>query len=114
MSINRSLPANNSDAGLDYPGCEPLDARCKRLLFQSWHRGTRENDFLLGSFAEISLSGFDSTQLDRFEALLGCTDPDLFDWIIRGGAPPQQHDHDVIRLLRNFWARPTRAPKHHG
>jgi succinate dehydrogenase flavin-adding protein (antitoxin of CptAB toxin-antitoxin module) len=30
--------------------------------------------------------------------LLDCTDPDLFDWIIGGFAPPKEHDHDVMRL----------------
>ena len=51
-----------------------------------------------------ALPDFDTAQLDRFEALLDCTDPELFDWIIGGIAPPPQHDHDVLqaaaRLLR--------------
>ena len=31
--------------------------RRKRLLFRSWHRGTREADLLLGPFAERHLAG---------------------------------------------------------
>jgi antitoxin CptB len=77
-----------------------FDIRRRRLLFRCWHGGTQENDFILGSFAEASLSGFDSAQLDRFEALLDCADPDLFDWIT--GRTPPPHDHDVMRLLRSF------------
>jgi hypothetical protein len=46
-----------------------------------------------------------STQLDRFEALLDCADTDLFDWIFGGSAPPPEHDHDVMRLLRDFRVR---------
>jgi antitoxin CptB len=85
------------------------DVRCRRLLFRCWHRGTQENDLILGAFAETSLARLDSTQLDRFEALLDCPDTDLFDWIVGGIRPPPEHDHDVMRLLRGFC-----AARHHG
>jgi antitoxin CptB len=80
--------------------------RRRRLLFRSWRRGTQESDFVLGSFADTFLTSFDSNQLDRFEALLYCADTDLFDWIFGGSAPPPEHDHDVMHLLRDFRARP--------
>ena len=78
------------------------DIRRKRLLFRSWHRGTREADLILGSFAEANLPGFDDTRLDRYEALLECLDADLFDWITGRTAPPPEHDTDVTRLLLAF------------
>jgi antitoxin CptB len=81
---------------------EPFEVRCRRLLFRCWHRGTQESDLILGPFAQQSLKSFDAAQLDRFEALLDCTDPDLFDWIFGGSAPPPEHDHDVMGLLRGF------------
>jgi antitoxin CptB len=76
-----------------------------RLIFRSWHRGTQESDFLLGSFADSCLAGLDNYQLQRFAALLDCSDPDLFEWILGGGVPPAQHDHDVLQLLRAYWAQ---------
>jgi antitoxin CptB len=88
--------------------------RRNRLLFRAWHRGTQENDLILGSFAEARLPGFDAGQIDRFEALLDCTDPELFDWIVAGIAPPPQHDHDVVRMLRDFCTRPGGTQVHHG
>jgi antitoxin CptB len=85
------------------------DPRRKRLLFRSWHRGTREADLILGSFAEVHLAGFDAVQLDRYEALLDVPDPDLFDWLAGREAPPALHDNDVTRLLLAFryTSRPT-------
>ena len=85
------------------------DIRRKRLLFRSWHRGTREADLILGSFAEAHLGDFDSGQLDRYEALLEVPDADLFDWIAGRAAPASEYDHDVIRLLLDFryTPRPT-------
>jgi antitoxin CptB len=87
------------------------DLRRKRLLFRSWHRGTQETDLILGSFAEISLAGFDTVQLDRFEALLDCADLELFDWMTGRSPPPTEHDHDVLRLLRSFRYAPSRVSR---
>ena len=60
---------------------------------------------LLGSFAENCLKDFDEGKLERFEALLDCSDPDLFDWILGRGTPPVEYDHDVLYLLRAYWSR---------
>ena len=84
-----------------------LDIRRKRLLYRSWHRGTREADLLLGGFAEAHLAGFDEARLDRYEALLECPDADLFDWIAGRALPPPEYDHDVTRLLLAFRYRPN-------
>lgn len=87
----------------------PPELRRRRLLFRSWHRGTREADLILGSFAEAHLGDFDPGQLDRYEALLDVPDADLFDWIAGRAAPPPEHEHDVTRLFLNFryTPRPT-------
>ena len=78
------------------------DIHRKRLLFRSWHRGTRESDLILGRFADSPLAGFDEDQLGRYEALLECSDVDLFDWITGRATPPPEHNHDVTRLLLSF------------
>jgi antitoxin CptB len=78
------------------------EIRRKRLLFRSWHRGTREADLILGRFADAHLAGFDDRQLDRYERLLDCGDPDIFDWVSGRTTAPPEHDHDVTRLLITF------------
>ena len=77
-----------------------------RLLYRAWHRGTREADLFLGSFAEAYLGALDAAQLDRFEALLECPDAELFDWINGRAMPPADYDHDVTRMLLAFRYRP--------
>ena len=64
---------------------------------------------LASRHAEASLAGLDGPQLDRFEALLECSDADLFDWIIGSSTPPPAHQHDVMRLLRSFNFRQTKG-----
>jgi antitoxin CptB len=82
------------------------EVRRKRLLFRAWHRGTREADLILGSFAERYLAGFDEARLHAFEALLEVTDAELFDWISGRAAPSAEHDTEVTRLLLAFQYRP--------
>lgn len=80
----------------------PLVARRKRLRFRAWHRGTREADLLIGSFADAHIDSFDDGGLDRFEALLELSDPDLYNWMTGREPVPAEHDTDVMRLLQAF------------
>jgi antitoxin CptB len=76
------------------------DARRKRLLFRSWHRGTRELDLLLGGFAERYLST--ATQLEVYEQLLEFSDPDIYLWITEAEPVPKVNQSDILTLLQNF------------
>ena len=67
-----------SDAPL--PGA-PLDPRRRRLLFRASHRGTHENDIMIGGFVRPRLAGFSAEELDGLEALLELPDTVLADWL---------------------------------
>jgi len=82
------------------PAGEPLAVRRRRLRFRAWHRGTREADLLLGSFADRWVESFDAARLDRFEAMLSISDPDLYNWKTGREPIPAEHDHDVMDLFR--------------
>ena len=81
---------------------ETIENRRKRLRFRSWHRGTKEMDLLMGSFADAHLEAFGRDQLDRYEALLDVPEPVVYDWILGRTAPPADYDHDVMKLLLDF------------
>lgn len=85
---------------------ETVENRRKRLRFRAWHRGTKEMDLLMGSFADAHLSGFGRDQLDRFEALLDVPEPVVYDWLLGRSQPPADVDHDVMRLLLAFEYQP--------
>lgn len=59
---------------------DALENRRKRLIFRSWHRGTREMDILMGSFADRHVPDMDEAALAAYEDLLNEPDPDLYDW----------------------------------
>jgi antitoxin CptB len=71
----------------------------KRLRFRSWHRGTREMDLILGRFADAHLAAMDRGQLDRYGRLLENSDPDIYNWLVGRGAPPDLIGEDLWRLL---------------
>ena len=81
---------------------ERLEIRRKRLRFRCWHRGTKELDLMIGRFADAHLAALRAEQIGRLEALLEVPEPVLTDWILGRRAPDPDHDHDVMRLLRDF------------
>lgn len=83
----------------------PLEARRKRALYRSRHRGTQELDRLMGAFAEHHVADMNEAQLAAFEQLLECADPNLFDWLTGRGAAPAEYEGPVLEMIRAF--RPT-------
>lgn len=71
----------------------------KRLTFRAWHRGTREMDLLMGSFADRHINSFDRSDLTIFEEILINNDPDVYDWIIGRQKAPQELNSKVLDLL---------------
>lgn len=76
-----------------------VDSRRKRLLFRSLRRGTKESDLVIGGFAAAHLESMDAAQLDRFEALLERSDPELLGWVVGGADVPAPFDDDVMAML---------------
>jgi len=85
---------------------ETTEERRRRLIHRSLYTGMRETDLLLGPFARRYVPEFSADQLDRYERLLTELDPDIFDWATGRQPIPPAHDHDVMRLLRNFKTAP--------
>jgi antitoxin CptB len=81
---------------------DSLETRRKRLAFRARHRGTKEMDLLIGSFADCHVAGMNEAQLARLEALLELPEPLLAGWVTGQEAPPPEYDDDVMTLLRNF------------
>ena len=81
---------------------ETAAIRRKRLGFRSWHRGTRELDLMLGRFADRHIDRLTPQQLDHYEALIECPDPDIYRWISGGEATPPEHDNPVMTMIKNF------------
>ena len=57
-----------------------MEIYLKKLLFKASHRGTKEMDIILGSFAEKNLETMSEENLKLFEEILEIPDPDLYKW----------------------------------
>jgi antitoxin CptB len=78
------------------------DIRIKRLKFRAWHRGMREVDLIMGSFADQHLHNFSPDQLSQFEQILDIEDPYLYAWL-SGTAPlPSSENTPVMAMMLNF------------
>lgn len=64
-----------------------LKSKRGRLRFRAWHRGTREMDLLLGSFADQYIQQWDVSSLQCFSELLDENDVDLYEWYTKQSDP---------------------------
>ena len=71
------------------PPTEGLDARRRRLLFRANHRGTRENDILIGGFVAARIAGFSEAEMVALEAIMELPDPVVGDWLTGRAAMPE-------------------------
>ncbi|MGH6761586.1 MAG: succinate dehydrogenase assembly factor 2 [Phyllobacterium sp.] len=79
-----------------------LDARRKRILFRSWHRGMREADLILGQFADKHIAELSESDLQDYENLLEVLDRDLLKWILGEEPTPESFDTPVFRHILAF------------
>ncbi len=87
---------------------ETTEVRRKRLIFRSWHRGTREADLMLGRFADQHLEHFSAAELDLYEDLIGYSDPDIYGWLSDREPIPEPLRNPVTLLLKCFTSRQLR------
>ncbi len=81
---------------------ETPEAKRKRLQFRSWHRGTRELDLIMGTFADRILPELSDAELDLYDDILTHPDPDLYNWITKAEDIPANYMNVVMeRLLRH-------------
>jgi len=79
-----------------------LPPRRKRLIFQSWHRGTREMDLLMGRFTDEHIDLLTDAELTEFEALLNVPDTELYRWITEQDDVPANHQSAILDKVISF------------
>ena len=79
-----------------------MEARRKQLLFRSHHCGMKENDILLGHFADCYIEELSDALLDQFEALMHHNDIDVMNWIIGKTPVPEAFDTELMALIQRF------------
>jgi antitoxin CptB len=72
--------------------------RIKRLKIQSWRRGIKEMDLILGTFANMNLECLSEDELDVFDDLLLEDDHLLFSWVSGKEDVPEKFGSMVSKI----------------
>ncbi len=81
---------------------EGLDAHRRKLLFRSWHRGMREMDLILGTFADAEIGDLTGEEIDQYERLLDIPDTELLP-VLTGERPvPDTQGRDILNKILAF------------
>jgi antitoxin CptB len=84
----------------DNAAAEPLDNRRRRLIFRAQHRGTYENDLLIGDFVKARIAGMTDSELDEIEAVMEFPDAELADWLTGRKPIPPHADTPMLQRIR--------------
>ena len=74
----------------------------KRLKMRAGHRGIKEMDLILERYADANLAGMDATRLDHYEAMLDESDHDLYQWVTRQEAPPDDYAQLIEAIISDL------------
>ena len=79
-----------------------MNAERRKLLFRSCHRGTKEMDVILGSFARDFLPTATDEEVEAYADLLNESDPDLYNWISVREPIPAENDNRILPRLVGY------------
>lgn len=78
--------------------------RRRRLLFRATHRGTKENDIIIGGFVAARLATLSDAEMDALEAVMDLPDTDLADWFTGRAPIPAEDDSPMLRNILAYVA----------
>jgi antitoxin CptB len=78
-----------------------LDTRRRRLLFRATHRGTQENDILIGGFVQTHIVTLTDPDIADLEQLLELPETELGDWLTGRLPIPPELDMPLLRRIKD-------------
>jgi antitoxin CptB len=81
------------------------DLRRRRLLYRATHRGTFENDLMIGGFVRAHLDTLTEPDLDALEVVMEMPDTILADWLTGREPIPAQEATPMLHRMRDFLKR---------
>ena len=77
-----------------------LTKRRKILKYRAHHRGIKEMDIVLGTYADKYLDELNEAQLDQFEELINIPDQDFFAYLTDQQDIPEELNNDIMKILK--------------
>jgi len=82
-----------------------LDTQRRRLLFRATHRGTFENDLMIGGFVQAHLASLSEADIAALEAVMEIPDTVLADWLTGREPIPPEQETEMLRRMRDYLKR---------
>jgi antitoxin CptB len=79
--------------------------RRRRLLYRATHRGTFENDLMIGGFVRAHLGSLTEADVEALEAVMEMPDTVLAEWLTGREPIPPEEETPMLRRMREFLAR---------
>lgn len=92
----------NALLGTNSPDQMDMKTRLARARFRAWHRGTREADYMIGSFFDHHHLNWGEEELAWFEALLEEDDVDVMGWALRAQVVPERFQGPMMSALQRL------------
>ena len=71
-------------------------------MFRATHRGTFENDLMIGGFVRAHLESLTEADLGALETVMEMPDTDLAEWLTGREPIPPKEDTPMLRRMRDF------------
>lgn len=84
------------------PEALTFEARIARAKFRSWHRGTREADYMMGGFFDRYSADWKELELRWFERLLDRDDVDVMAWAMGTAPVPVEFAGEQMELMQRL------------
>jgi antitoxin CptB len=87
------------------PDHQTPDIRRRRLLFRATHRGTFENDLMIGGFVRAHIESLTDADLGALEAVMEMPDTDLAEWLTGREPIPAEAETPMLCRMRDYLSR---------
>jgi antitoxin CptB len=84
------------------PMTDDIETRRRRAAWRAAHRGTKELDLLIGTYADAKLAQMAEAELGHFESFLALNDPELQDWLLAPEPNAEPRFADLVCAVRQF------------
>ena len=78
------------------------ELKIKKLIYRSKHRGCKETDIIMGSFAEQELPKFTKSEVDLYADFIEESDWDIYAWVNGNLEMPEKYRDNVGKKLMEF------------
>ena len=98
----------NEPVSAEPPDRDPPDpgaVRRRRLLFRATHRGTYENDLLVGGFVRAHLDALTEAEIGALETVMEIPDTILADWLTGREAIPEEERTPMLLRMKEYLLR---------